>query len=504
MNTVPFSWMLRVAPVILGGLSAFAAADERPPAVVAGDDYVRFCTVTEPYAPCIDEALRNLLDRRVSGGGKELDVEAYSLFDNRMCGIVKVGDFRDCSPEVQLVYAGDEYLVTMETLACALPAEVLAVTVWNTRTLAFEGGLLLTASAKDLRLYVNEAERFLVLAIPSGEEEGLTELVEFSGWEQGDVVLDYAETEAELEECLKERRVPAERLCPVKPVYLGDADAVRQIPQLAGLAASFCRGEELLHRLDLNSWQLKPAPVAPVPLPDWAEQWCAEEDIFPWDTPVWLPQKNWLCVPVYPHCWLVAEYADGVAVRKDYRIYTGHGDSWAVVAGDFMYHGSPDCSRMLGVDRWGRICGAEPLRVLYQRPLEVMMRVKCPPETLRNHRDASRLLIRKLGFTPDTLPVHIHPGELPAVTVSMPPLFAAADDLSFSLRVQAGLRGVVRLPVSVNGDIMPQPTLNIRSGCEELLQIDVPLEQGENWVEIGVNDAAGFSSQPVRFRIIRQ
>ena len=468
-----------------------------------GDGFVIIRTSPEQALPCVEEALQNLLARRAEAEVEELDVEAFSLFDDRICGIGKAFEFRDCSPDTRLVFAGNEYLVTLGTVLGGAPEAVQALAVWNTRTLAFEGGLLVAAAEDGIRLMVDEPGKRLLMSLPARDAEGITELVEFSGWKQGNIVLDYAESAAELQECLAERHADASALLPVQPIRLGDTEAIRRIPQLEGISA-FSRSDELLRRLDMDCWQLKAAPDAPAELPDWVESWCEEQDIVPWSEPVWLPQKNRLFVPVRPHCWRVAERQAGVTQWLDFRLYTGPADSWAVVAGNFMYHGSPECSQMLVMDKWGAVCGMEPLRVLHQRPLEVMMRVECAAETLRNHRDATRLLIRRLGFAADTMPMRLQPGDLPVVAVTLPHLMAESDAVSFPVKLKATRNDIVRLTVRVNGESLPQLSPKLRPGQEEMMAVDVPLNLGENRVEVVVADAAGFISQPVRFRIIRR
>lgn len=187
--------------------------------------------------PCVEEALQNLLDRRAEAGVEEVDVEAFSLFDDRICGIGKAFEFRDCSPDTQLVFAGNEYLVTLSAVPGVAPEEVQALAVWNTRTLAFEGGLLVAAASDGMQLMVDEPGKRLLMTLPARDAEEVTELVEFSGWKQGDIVLDYAESAAELQECLAERQADAAALLPVQPIRLGDAEAIRRIPQLEGIAA---------------------------------------------------------------------------------------------------------------------------------------------------------------------------------------------------------------------------------------------------------------------------
>lgn len=501
MGKSPLSCLLGIVPMILAVMSAAFAQVESVTQTDDGFVVTRMSAVQT--LPCVEEALQNLLERRAVSGVEELDVEAFSLFDDSICGIGKTFDFRDCSPDTLLVYAGNEYLVTLEPVPCAAPELIQALAVWNTRTLEFEAGLLLAAAMDALQMLVDEPGKRLLLVMPARDAEGVTELVEFSGWKQGDIVLDYAESAAELQECLAERQADAAGLLPVQPIRLGDAEAIRGIPQLEGISA-FSHSDELVRRLDIDTWQLKAFPVEPAALPDWVESWCEEMDVVSWSSPVWVPQKNRLFVPVRPHCWRVAEHRDGVTVWLDWRLYTGPGDSWAVVAGDFMYHGSSDCSRMLAMDKWGTVCGLESLRVLHQRPLEVMMRVECAAETLRNHRDATRILIRQLGFAAEALPESIQPGDLPNVEVTLPPLMAATDAVSFPVKLKATRNDIVRLTVRVNGESLPQPSPGLRSGQEGLDVIDIPLEKGENRVEVMAADASGLISRPVRFRIIRR
>ena len=132
------------------------------------------------------------------------------------------------------------------------------------------------------------------------------------------------------------------------------------------------------------------------------------------------------------------------------------------------------------------------------------MRVECAAETLRNHRDATRLLIRRLGFAADTMPMRLQPGDLPVVAVTLPHLMAESDAVSFPVKLKATRNDIVRLTVRVNGESLPQPSPKLRPGQEEMMAVDVPLNLGENRVEVVVTDAAGFISQPVRFRIIRR
>lgn len=225
--------------------------------------------------------------------------------------------------------------------------------------------------------------------------------------------------------------------------------------------------------------------------------------------PVWLPDKQWLCLPTQENCWAVIEIKDFTKMQEEKcSICTGAGGAWVLVMPDGRYTGSPGCEKLLlsevGENTWTSMAKLAPWR---NRPAEVLEAIGGNPDDVVALRETTKRWLAKLNLNPDAMPpestIHNHPRFSASVPAPMIDGAEAVFDLELLAQPDQAAAGV---EVRVNGAKVTQEwsnTLVLPAGRKLPLTIKLPLNRGQNNVTLTAVDTVGGKSREINTRFVR-
>ncbi len=127
---------------------------------------------------------------------------------------------------------------------------------------------------------------------------------------------------------------------------------------------------------------------------------------------------------------------------------------------------------------------------------------KVAPNVLESFRKLREKRLRKTGFTEEMLSVDYHLPEL--VFASKPPVTTAADKITLRVRASDSLHALDRLNVWMNGVPIHGRRGKRLSGKSADQQLDLPLEDGLNVIQVSVHNVKGVESLRREARVFRQ
>ncbi|MBR2126003.1 MAG: caspase family protein [Akkermansia sp.] len=225
--------------------------------------------------------------------------------------------------------------------------------------------------------------------------------------------------------------------------------------------------------------------------------------------PVWLPDKQWLCLPIQENCWAVIEIKDFTQPAEDtYSICTGANGAWVLILKDGRYAGSPGCEKLL----YGRMENNiwMPMNILApwrNRPAEVLEAIGGNPDDVAALRETTKRWLAKQNLNPDSMPPESSALNTPTFTIGLPTPMCDTPELTLNLELSARPgRAAAGVEVRVNGALVPQEWSNslvLPAGRKIPLDIKLPLNYGQNNMSITGVDTLGNRSDSVNVRFVR-
>lgn len=227
--------------------------------------------------------------------------------------------------------------------------------------------------------------------------------------------------------------------------------------------------------------------------------------------PMWIAEKNLLCLPSADNCWDVYEIKDfSSETTKKFTLLTGAGADWAIVLPDGRYAGSPGCEALIRhhhIDLDSNI-----IAQWRNRPGEVLEAIGGDADEVQALKETTRRWLSRQGYDVDAMPPmpqKVADLALPVSELStLPQLRTSEATVSFSGHVKSALKtATTTCEVRVNGALVPQEwsdTLLINPGeSNNALNITIPLQIGQNNVTITPIDSMGRQGNTLRFRVVR-
>lgn len=223
--------------------------------------------------------------------------------------------------------------------------------------------------------------------------------------------------------------------------------------------------------------------------------------------PVWLAEKQWLCIPVQENCWEVHEFKDLTKpAEKKCMIYTGPGASWALMLPDGRYAGSPGCEKLLSAVIDGKRLPMQKLAPWRNRPGEVLEAIGGNADDVVALKATTKRWLAKMNLNPESMPPEPTAQEFPQVAVPRVDLKSYSVNGTFDVRlVAAPKRALTTFDVRVNGASVPQSwsdSLMVPAGRQLTKNLIIPLNSGQNNVSLTPVDSGGRLGQTINFRMV--
>lgn len=225
--------------------------------------------------------------------------------------------------------------------------------------------------------------------------------------------------------------------------------------------------------------------------------------------PVWLPDKQWLCLPTQENCWAVIEIKDFTQPGEEkYSICTGAGGAWALILPDGRYTGSPGCEKLLlgatGENTWVPMTMLAPWR---NRPAEVLEAIGGNPDDVAALRETTRRWLAKMNLNPDAMPPESSIDNHPRFSGSVPAPMCDGSETTIEMELMAQPnKAAAGVEVRVNGAEVLQDwssALVLPAGRKLPLSIRIPLNRGQNNVTLTAVDTMGGKSREINTRFVR-
>lgn len=224
--------------------------------------------------------------------------------------------------------------------------------------------------------------------------------------------------------------------------------------------------------------------------------------------PVWIAEKQWLCIPVQENCWEVYEFKDFTKpTEKKCMIYTGPGGAWALMLPDGRYAGSPGCEKLLSAVIDGKRIPMEKLAPWRNRPGEVLEAVGGNADDVAALNATTKRWLSKMNMNPDAMPPEPSAQDFPQADVSRPELKCYSTSESVGVRLVASpKRALTGFDVRVNGASVEQSwsdSLLVPAGRQLKKILDIPLNVGQNNVSLTPIDSVGIAGESINFRMVK-
>ena len=225
--------------------------------------------------------------------------------------------------------------------------------------------------------------------------------------------------------------------------------------------------------------------------------------------PAWLPDKNWLCLPMKSHCWEVYDMADPTTpTEKKFSIYTGADSAWVIVLPDGRYAGTPGCENMLyEIDEENVVRSLQAKGLWRNRPAEVLEAIGGNADDIAALKETTKRWLARKGMDINNMPPEPTANDFPHAKADSTPLRPESDLLEFDVELTAASKkALTTLSVRADGAIIPQEwdkSLLILPGQQQTVRVKIPLRAGQNNIELIPIDSMALAGEPIRFRAVR-
>ena len=224
--------------------------------------------------------------------------------------------------------------------------------------------------------------------------------------------------------------------------------------------------------------------------------------------PLWLPEHRWFCIPLNENMWQIYHFdMQKLTLNKLCSVCLHRGDEFAVMLPDGRYAGTPGCERFLYSMSGNKRVDMTALAPWRNRPADVLEALGGDADDIAVLRHTTERWLRKLGYDPADMPDEPVAEDLPSIQVARPALRTNKSIVTLPIKVKAAGAAVTKVEVRLDGVAIPQSwsdTLYIAPGTEIILQAELPLVSGQNWVDVTPVDTVGLQGNTERFRIISE
>ena len=223
--------------------------------------------------------------------------------------------------------------------------------------------------------------------------------------------------------------------------------------------------------------------------------------------PIWISEHKWLCIPTNENVWKIFSFnPESMEVNELAHLYLHGENDFAISLPDGRYAGTPGCESFLYTMMNGRRVNMASLAPWRNRPAEVLEVLGASEDIVDVLRQTTERWLQKQGFNPAHMLPEPNLGDFSSVTVARPHLISENELASFPIKVKAGENvAVTAVEVRSDGVCVQQEwssSLYVPKGQEITLNVEVPLTQGQNWIEVTPIDSTGVKGNSERFRII--
>lgn len=213
--------------------------------------------------------------------------------------------------------------------------------------------------------------------------------------------------------------------------------------------------------------------------------------------PVYLPELHLVCLPVDGTKWSLYRLDEKTLETTHVcDAILRNANEFAFILPDGRYAGSPGCESFLAYTQNGRTVGMVPFAPWLNRPADVVRALSGNEQAAAILAATTERWLKKLGHgAGNDMPTI---DSLPEVSLQIPPLWTEAESLSLTLE-SGGAVPAAAYAVRVNGAELPK----LAAG-QAATTLELPLEPGQNWVEVTPETAAGVQGDTVKFRVLRK
>lgn len=219
----------------------------------------------------------------------------------------------------------------------------------------------------------------------------------------------------------------------------------------------------------------------------------------------WDEKTRRLAIPLEENFFEVYKLdADTAEPVHCYNVITDGAGQYALVLPDGRYAGTPGCEQFLTYHSGGQSAGMRPFAPWLNRPGEVLEALGGDARTAEVLKATTARWLAKLGIASGAPMPQI--GDMAVASVTLPNLWTADATLRLPVQVEARGMAVDGLEVKVNGNRLKdaEPSMSVPAGSTAGVELSLPLEHGQNWIEVTPRDAGGRAGLGTRFRVLRR
>lgn len=219
----------------------------------------------------------------------------------------------------------------------------------------------------------------------------------------------------------------------------------------------------------------------------------------------WDENTRHLAIPLEENFYEVYKLdADTAEPTLCYHVITNGARQFALVLPDGRYAGTPGCEQYLVYHSEGKSADMRSFAPWLNRPGEVLEALGGDARTSEVLKATTTRWLAKLGINPDAPMPRI--GDMAVASVPLPNLWTDESTLRISAKVEAKGTEVVGLEVKANGSRLKdvEPSIHLAAGESGEAELALPLEHGQNWIEVTPRDSKGREGIGTRFRVLRR
>lgn len=235
--------------------------------------------------------------------------------------------------------------------------------------------------------------------------------------------------------------------------------------------------------------------------------WTAEDSGYEVSTPIWDNDKQCLFFPINSNAWKVVKlHVDTMQVEDIGYVYLYNDKEFAIITTEGYYAGSPGCERFLYILKDGNQLGMDILAPWRNRPAEVLKKLGGDENEIRILEHTTERWLQKLGFRADSMRDEPQLRDVPSVIVARPAVVMEAEKVSIPIKITAdNTQAITDIRIKADGVNIPQKwqqNLYVAPNKELVVQAEVVLVPGVNWIEVTPMNSLGIQGKTERFRVI--
>ncbi len=219
--------------------------------------------------------------------------------------------------------------------------------------------------------------------------------------------------------------------------------------------------------------------------------------------PIYVPELSLFLKPLDETTYSIIPCGDSEEKSPLGRLLVTRSGGYAIVLSNGHYAGTPGCESFLQFSESGKHIGMEALAPWRNRPAEVLAALNGNADDIAALRETTKRWLRKKGYDAENMPPEPSLSALPVAKVDIPPLYASSAQLEFRVELQASARPIQAVKVLADGvNVSRYVPVSVPAGEKRSVTVQVPLVEGQNWLEVSPEDADGTQGETTRFRVI--